>query len=278
VFARRSYAADNPLVGYPMAYQYLTSIRPDALPASADELLQMRGRGWLSNFSIGNLEPGRGVPLVSAFRWDTGVQFHAATDLVDATASVTAGTPSNPLFHDDNSGRQVAGRVALHPLAGLVVGGSAARGPFVSQTAARAALGDQPGNGLTQAAWGVDAEYSRDFYLVRMETVVSDWTLPVVKAPAAQMPLRAIATAVEGRYKIRPGLYAAARLDHLGFSEIVGSFTRGTWDAPVTRIELGGGYSIQRNLIVKLEYQRNTRDGGRIQRINLGAAQIVFWF
>src|SRR5262245_35006663 len=28
-FARRSYATDNPLIGYPLAYQYLTSLRPD---------------------------------------------------------------------------------------------------------------------------------------------------------------------------------------------------------------------------------------------------------
>src|SRR5436309_3169334 len=33
-FARRTYPADNPLIGYPLAYQYLTSLRPDALPAS----------------------------------------------------------------------------------------------------------------------------------------------------------------------------------------------------------------------------------------------------
>ena len=30
-FARRAYGADNPLIGFPLAYQYLTSMRPDAL-------------------------------------------------------------------------------------------------------------------------------------------------------------------------------------------------------------------------------------------------------
>ena len=44
-FSRRPYPADNFLVGYPLAYQYLTSLRPDALPANADELIRMRGRG-----------------------------------------------------------------------------------------------------------------------------------------------------------------------------------------------------------------------------------------
>ena len=44
-FARRAYATDNPLIAYPLAYQYLTSLRADALPVNADELLSMRGRG-----------------------------------------------------------------------------------------------------------------------------------------------------------------------------------------------------------------------------------------
>src|SRR5262249_8243666 len=96
-FARRTYASDNPLIGYPLASQCLTSLRPDALPASADELLRKRGLGWLDSFSIGNTARDRGVPLVSAFRWDTGVQLHAATHdrLVAITGSVTTGTVAN---------------------------------------------------------------------------------------------------------------------------------------------------------------------------------------
>ncbi len=142
-FPRRSYEAENPLIGYPLAYQYLTSLRPDAVPASADELLQMRGRGWLASYSVGNVTPAAGVPLATAFRWDTGVQAHTANDFVDLTAAVTTGTLSNPLFRDDNTGRQVAGRVALHPIAGLIVGASAAHGSFVSQQAAQAAVGGE---------------------------------------------------------------------------------------------------------------------------------------
>jgi hypothetical protein len=277
-FARRTYAADNPLIGYPLAYQYLTPVRPDAVPASADELLRMRGRGWLSSYSIGNLTPDRGLPIASAFRWDTGVQVHAANDFMDATASVTNGTISNPLFKDDNSGKQLAGRIAVHPTAGLIVGASAARGPFISDSAARAAVGNGRDGEFTQTAWGGDIEYSRQYYLVRFETILSEWKLPAVQAPFIDVPLRALATDVEGRYKIRPGLYAAARLDHLGFNQITGTSRRATWDAPVTRVEIGGGYSLQRNLIFKLSYQHNTRDTARIPVLNLTAAQIVFWF
>jgi hypothetical protein len=277
-FGRHVYSTDNPLIGFPLAYQYLTSLRADALPLNANELLSMRGRGWLSQFSLGDRNPAEGLPLVSAFRWDTGVQLHAASAVVDLTAAVTAGTLSNPLVRDDNSGRQIAGRVSVHPFAGLVLGTSAARGPFVSSTAARGAVGDGHDGAFTQTAFGGDIEYSHAYYLVRAEAVFSEWKVPSVGAPVIDTPLRALATYVEGRYKIRPGLYVAARADHLGFNEVTGSVGPQTWEAPVTRFEVGAGYSIQRNLVLKVSCQRNTRDGGRVTRSTLGAVQLLFWF
>jgi len=283
-FARRTYANDNQLIGYPLAYQYLTTLRADSLPASADELLRKRGLGWLVRYSIGDQTPAPGVPLVSAFRWDTGVQAHAGMGIATVTASVTTGTVSNPLFTDDNDGRQVAGRLELRPVSGLIVGTSAARGPFVAQSAARAVGETQTTTGLTQTAWGADAEYSRGYYLLRFETIVSAWNLPVAATPAQQLPLTgavsALSLSVEGRYKLRPGLYAAARGDRLTFGDVTGA-TAGTlpWDAPVTRVEVGGGYAIQRNLTLKLSVQHNTRDGGVLAKTaTLAAGQLVFWF
>jgi hypothetical protein len=280
-FARRTYPSDNPLIGYPLAYQYLTSLRPDAVPASAEELLRRRGTGWLTGYSIGNAAADRGVPLVSAFRWDTGVQVHGGSDLITGTASISAGTLANPLVSDDNSRPQVAGRLELRPVAGLIIGTSAARGPFVTETAARSAVGDGHDREFTQQAFGADIEYSWDYYVLRFEAIVNDWRLPVVRAPELRLPLRAVSTSVEGRYRIVPGLYAAARFDHLGFSTITGSPEQGAlpWDAPTTRVEIGGGWSVQRNLVFKVSYQHNVRDGGRLLRKDgLGAAQVVFWF
>ena len=38
-FARRRYGGDNPLPGLPLAYQYVTTMRDDAVPARAEELV-----------------------------------------------------------------------------------------------------------------------------------------------------------------------------------------------------------------------------------------------
>lgn len=282
-FARRTYANDNPLIGYPLAYQYLTSLRPDSLPATADELQRKRGLGWLTRYSLGDTVAATGVPLVSAFRWDTGAQVHGTAGIVNATVAITAGTLANPLFSDDNRGKQVAGRVELRPLgglSGLVAGVSAASGAFVSTSAVRAATGDDSRAGeFRQTAWGADVEYSRAHYLLRFEAIVSDFHLPIVGTPAIPLTLRAVSTSAEGRYTLRPGLYAAARVDHLGFSDLAGTRVTEPWDAPVTRAEVGAGYSIRRNLQLKVSYQYNQRDGGVLEQIaHLKAAQLVFWF
>src|SRR5688500_11371385 len=123
-FSRRTYSSDNPLVGYPLAYQYLTSLRADAAPADADELLRMRGRGWRSSFSVGNEEPHSGVPLVNAFTWDTGVQVAGAWSIFTMAAAVTTGTASSPRVSDDNGGKQVSVRLTAAPVTGLALGAS----------------------------------------------------------------------------------------------------------------------------------------------------------
>ena len=237
----------------------------------------MRGRGWLTNFSIGNVAPDRGVPLASVFRWDTGVQVHAESDVVDATASVTAGTISNPLFKDDNGGRQFAGRVVLHPAVGLIVGASASRGGS-SRDRGAGRSGRRHDGDFPQTAWGGDIGLSRGYYVVRFES----YPQPVDAADGSRaVPRRSIERArhLAGGTLQNPSRAcpAAAQLDHLGFSEVAGTRVRTTWDAPVTRVEVGGGYSLQRNLLLKIGSARRARRGPRaVAESHLRAAG--YWF
>jgi hypothetical protein len=270
--ARRGYPNENFLISYPLGYQYLTSLRADAIPADGDELLRMRGRGWLSQFTKGNTTPDAGLPIAQAFRWDTGVQVHAAGSFADVTASVTTGSLGNPLVVDDNAGKQFAGRVAVHPHPSLIVGVSGARGPFLTRDATGSLNADTDNSRFVQRALGIDAEYSREYLLIRAEGIFSRWTLPTL-----DKPLDATAASLEGRYKIRPPFYVAARLDRLTFSTFSTPTRSAAWEAPVTRVEAGGGYRLRRNLLLKASFQRNVRNGGRVPRLNIGAMQLVFW-
>jgi hypothetical protein len=270
-FPRRTYSSDNPLIGYPLAYQYLLSLRTDALPASVDDLFRMRGRGWLSTFPIGNHTADAGIPIADALRWDTGIQVHAATTWLEGAGSVTVGSLAKPLVTDDNDGHQFAGRVVLRPVPGLVIGVSGSRAPYVSTAAANAA--GMTADRFVQSVLGTDVEYSRDHYVVRMELVDSHFRLGTIDPR-----LDAVGTAVEGRYKLTPRFYMALRGDHLGFNTVTGTTRSDTWEAPVTRWELGGGYMMQRNVQLRLSVQHNTRDGGRVHRLDAFAAQLLYWF
>ena len=119
---RTAYGSGNLLVGQPLAYQYLLSIRSDALPANADDLVRMRGRGWLSNFPIGNTEPGPGLPMVNTSRWDTGIQAHGVNGVFEWTGAISVGSLSDPRLRDNNGGRQLAGRVVTRPTPALAFG------------------------------------------------------------------------------------------------------------------------------------------------------------
>jgi hypothetical protein len=277
-FPRRAYGVDNVLIGYPLAYQYLTSLRPDSVPANADELLRMRGRGWRSSFSVGNPEAGHGDPVASAFRWGTGLQASTTTERFDVAAAATTGTLSHPDRSLSSGLTQVTGRIAARPTAGLVVGVSASRGRYLTDGAAARLPPALDRNDYTQRAIGADVEYSRGYYLVRMEMVAGRWIMPELGVPRLDESLSAMGVSIEGRYRIYPGLFVAARFDHLGFSEITGTSRRAEWDAPVSRIELGGGYSLQRNLQLRASWQHNTRPNTRVAVLNLGVVQLLFWF
>lgn len=289
VFSRRGYDSDNPLIGYPLAYQYLTSLRGNALPATLDDLLEMRGRGWLTRYPVGEPAAEAGVPLIDGVRYQSGIEVHAG-DLrpVEAAVAWTAGALSTPGLQRGNAGRQLSGRAAVQPVTGLIAGVSASRGEFVAAgvRAPLAALG-----GGDQRAVGFDAEYSRGHYLLRSEGVYSNWRVPLAGA-GTRVSLSAFAVDVEARYRITPRVYAAGRLDRLTFGNVSAAGGATPWDYPVQRLQLGAGVFIARHALLKVEWQRNRRDLGDVgatpyggasiaggyQTLHLFSAQVVAWF
>ena len=273
-FSRASYSSGNPVIGYPLAYQYLTSLRANAIPATADDLLRMRARGWRSSFPVGSKTPGPGMPLISAFVWDTGVQVKWKTGPLELSSAVTNGTVANPRVSDDNGGKQIAARAVVTPAIGLIIGGSAARGAWLSRDV-------EAGGSPAARALGADVEYSRDHWIARGEMVWSRWEFPSPLAPAAGRAVSASAAWVEGRYRITPRIFFGGRADHLGFSSIRGVALHpegAPWDAPVRRVEGSVGYYVQRNLVLRASVQGNWREAGRERQRTYFAGQVAYWF
>jgi hypothetical protein len=277
-FPRRRYAYDNPLPSLPLAYQYLTTLREDAVPSRAEELVAQRGRGWQVSYPIGSTAPGPGLPLVSGERWDAGVQLRVGREPFSLALAVTQGTLCDPSVEDANDGKQVSGRLAWKPSPALAVGLSGASGEFLSREV-RAAL-EEPARGATyrQEALGLDAEWSAGYWVVRAEAVWSRWTLPAIDATRIDRPTDALGLYAEARYKLTPGLYLAGRVERLAFSDLDSDFGRQSWDAPVVRLEAGAGWSPHRHVVLKASWQHNRRDGGRVRENHLLAGQVLLWF
>ena len=278
-FARRRYGYDDPLPSLPLVYQYLTILRYDSVPARAEDLAAQRGRGWLVGYPVGASDPETGLPVVAGERYDTGVQLRVGRAPFSAAFAVTRGCLSYPLVHETNGGTQLAARVAFTPGPALVVGVSAASAEWLSRELVDTLpSGSTLPSGDRQEAIGVDVEWSAGYWILRGEAVWSRWGMPAIADTLVTAPLPALGAFAEARYKIRPGLYAAARLEHLGFGAVDSALGRQTWDANVSRVEAGLGWEPMRYVLVKASWQHNQRDGGRVHQNDLFAAQVLLWF
>ena len=272
-FARRDYGAGNPLIGYPLAYQYLTAVRPDALPASTDDVLRMRARGWRPSYPIGSLDIAPGMPLITAFRWDTGVQVRVGPESINASAAVTNGTTSDPRTRDNNGGKQIAGRLHWRPSAALAIGGSAATWCLRRRCGACERDDDWRNVPLEAArVWprrGVLARSLDGERRVHLEPVAGADALRDARRDerVRRRALQDFAWHIRGEPNRSPRLQRARVI----------IFGTRTWDAPITRLETGAGYYIRRNLLAKGTYQHNWRDGGPVRSRGLFAAQLHFW-
>ncbi len=275
-FARRAYANSNPLVGQPLAYQYLTSLRPDAVPGSAFGFLRTRGAGWRPFYPFGSSEQNTGLPLSNGSLWDTGASLRLGDEPLSLALALTRGSLSRPRVADDNDALQLAGRIGWRPAFGLRLGLSAARGRYVDDLLYEQSPSVRLPPDGTQTALGLDLEWAGGPWLVRAEALTSSWEVPAPLEPG--LDVRASTAFVEARRALGPRLYAAGRLERLSFSRVTGTDGSFDWDAPVTRVEAGLGWKPARHALVKLAYQYDWRDGGRVHQQGFVVGQVLLWF
>jgi hypothetical protein len=279
-FPRRAYGRDNAVIGLPLAYQYLTALRPDALPESIDDVLAMRGRGWLSSYPIGAYESAPGVPLVSTNVWDTGVEATWQTGHVDVSGAVTRGSPAVPVaVRDTNDGLMWSGRTTVRLPAGVSVGVSAARSQWLEASVLALTTPDLD-RASTQSVLATDVEVGHGRWLVRAEWLRASFELPLV-SEAAGVRLVSWSAFVETRFRPHPRWQLGTRIEQLSFNDVLGTgpgAIAGPWEAPVTRIEGVLAYRVTRTLEVRGGWQHNWRAGGRVREQGVPAFAVYYWF
>jgi hypothetical protein len=277
-FNRTMYAYDNLVIGQPLAYQYLLTLRTDAVPLTADDLLRQRGNGWLTSYPVGSQERTPGVPLFNSNRYDTGVQLHGVQGAFEWTGAVTVGSLSDPRWTDNNNRPQLAGRAILRLGPAVKIGASGARGAWLDSSLDPTLPAGERAGDYRQTAWAVDAEASAGRWLARGEFLRTSWRLPTYAAPWIADPVNSHSLIVEGRVRVWPGLSLAARGDTLMFGDLAGTGVTLPWEAPTYRFESALTYAVTRNVNAKVAWQHNRRDGGRVRHDSLVAGQLVYWF
>lgn len=273
-YAPRSYADKNVLIGAPLMHQYHTSLRSDAVPPDADALLAARGDGQTGpNYGSGG--GYKGMPIVYDRCWDFGVALQGSARPFEYAIAVHNGTPATPNPEVDvNDSKTVLGRLGVAPVPALRLGISGSYGAYLPY-----ALEDElpPGTepeDLHQVLWMADAEFSAGHVELRGE----GYTNRFETATAGDLDVRG--GYGEAKVTVYPGVWLAARLETMQFSDLQGSSGPAVpWDDRRDRIEAGAGWRVARAAWIKAVFQRTSTHatGGMIHR-DLGAASVIVRF
>ncbi|MGH7680529.1 MAG: hypothetical protein ACRENN_00915 [Candidatus Eiseniibacteriota bacterium] len=253
-WAPRSTSDKNPLVGFPLMYQYHTSLRQDVMPATTDELLSQAGEGE-EGVSFGGSGDFNGMPIVYDQWWDFGGVLIGSARPFEYSLGFVNGSPGFPSPGEDNTpGKSFMGRLGLAPLAGLRFGVSGSYGPYLNEESVKPTLA--PGQKIgsyNQVLRMADFQYSIGHADFHAEGFMNTWETPTIG------DLRVHGGYAELKYALPRGFYVAGRYNVQRYSDVKDSTgTTMTWDADVDRLEVGGGYRITKGVTAKMVYQQNT--------------------
>lgn len=279
-FAERSYPDKNPLIGTPLLYHYHTSLRPDRVPLSADDLLSARGMGqfgftYLSGDTTG-MAFRRGVPMLYDSWWDFGMVALGTWRNFEGRVGLMNGAPGIPEARTEmNDSRAPIGRVGWVPAPWLRVGLSGGRGAYLNGGAAPYLPAGKSLSDYRQTVTGLDFAFERGWWDVHAEWAGCSYETPHIAGDLEQTTWY-----LEVRRKLAAGTYAAARWDDMRFSEITDSGgTSRSWDQNVQRFEAGVGYWPERQVLLKAVAQMHRLDGGDWDRDDMiGGLQATLWF
>ena len=156
-------------------------------------------------------------------------------------------------------------RLAMVPTVGLLVGVSFARGPYLS-SAVTGPLAQQGANveDYDQVIFGIDMEYSAGHWHLIGELALNSWETPnVLDGSGRPIDLETTSWYLEGKYKLRPGLYVASRYSDQRYGKIDDGTGNGgelSWDLDVARWESGLGYAVTDGATAKVVWQRLALD------------------
>jgi hypothetical protein len=247
------------------------------MPIDLDQLVAHKGEGQSGvNYTDPDGSP-RGtrwstMPMMYDNCWGYGAYTIGSTARFDWAAGVTLGSPGAPVDGPDtNSGVALHGKLGFAPVAGLALHLSLARGAYLAEDVVPYLPPGARLEDYAQSLVGGSVEWG-----FRKLTLHSELFWNHCETPLRSSGLASTSAYLEAVYKFLPGWYAAGRFDTVRFEAVETSTGRETWDQNTDRIELGVGYHVSRELMVKAVGQLNDTGSGFDVDQMLPALQVSF--
>lgn len=271
-FLSRKWPSENPLMNWPLLYDYRTALSASDLAQNESELLLVRGRGYGFQYgetgfeqSSGNsttATSGKGVRLLSRQVYLTGFQVFGSSRRFSYHFGATNGSLSNPANINNTTGVQLLGRATYSPTFGLELGSSFAWGGYLDKSSVESQLEtvDKSAQDFRQTALGFDLSYSFGHLIFFSELLLNRWESPFIDED-----LDVVAFDLEIKYRFLTRFYLAGRFSRIDFKNIDDpedvdgdGFLRESWDYDVDQLEVGVGYHFNRNALLKVFHVFNT--------------------
>jgi len=267
----------QPLINQPLSAQYLTSVRTDGVPLSADELLSQRGLGRAARYPAGS--PGSGISLGMMYEhcWDTGVEAFGSLGGLRYRASVMEGSPGGGAakYRDLKEGYSGEGRLTYAFGEALRLGASFSQGPYLLEVTAPFLPAGRRPRDYDQLLYGADLLFQTGRLEARAE-----WTRSEFDSPWIAETLGVDGYWAELSVRLAPALQLAARYSGLVFDEITaGDGRRLGWDADARRLETGLAWRfMDERLALKAVYQNTRVELDPVRDEDIYALQLSFSF
>lgn len=236
---------DDPFLLAPLPYSQLIGVSPTspasplntggpggrALPLSMRNKDQWASMAWGAGYGIG----GGAFGSSEHFDYALEVKNSALSSHPDTWQEVNFSHPT------------VTARVGYRPDATWAFGLSASRGAWPEVNAAGIDRDD-----LIQNSLGLDVRWARHDWIVSGEVMLTEFET------ARSGDLQAASWFVQARYKVSPGVWLAARIGQMLANEAVGpGGVPFAWQSDVWRAEIGGGWRIRPDVLLKAGYTFN---------------------
>lgn len=248
---------NDPFLLAPLPYSQIIGINTLNLAAMSPAAISARANGTAA--AVSTLSKDAWASTIWGPSYGTGVRVFGLTEHVDYALEIKGTALSS---HPDSwsevdfSNPSLTGRFGYRPDAAWAFGISASRGPWLEDGAMGSLPAGVDQNDLIQNTLGLDVRWAHHQLILSGEIVLSEFETP------AAGDLRTASWFVQARWKVSPGFWLSTRFGQVIANDATGATGSDvSWQPDIWRAEIGSGWRITSNLLLKASYSF-THTGG----------------